>query len=186
MKVRLVQTNIIIVQIVGVALIVLTVLVPQAKSREGMLFVILLANLLSCVQFYYADARAGLYGLIVTTVRSVVYWVYAEKNKRAPVMIFFLFVLLQTSATMVGWDGWLSALTFVLLLNTYGQWQTNERTLRVCLLISALVFGFYCFSTRAYTGAINKWLQATSTIIAMVRLKNNCHRGSRSKCGLFS
>jgi len=143
--------------------------------------VILLANFLSCVQFFLVDARAGLFGLIVTTIRSVVYWFYANKDKKAPIAILFLFIFLQTGATIIGWDGWFSTLTFVLLLNTYGQWQTNENILRICLLISALILGIYCFGTHAYTGALNKWLQAISTIIAMVRLRRNISTGGANQ-----
>jgi uncharacterized membrane protein YoaT (DUF817 family) len=139
--------------------------------------VIVLANFLSCIQFFFVDARAGLFGLIVTTIRSVVYWAYASKNKKAPMVIFLLFVVLQTGATVIGWEGWLSILTLVLLVNTYGQWQSQEKVLRICLLISATIFGFYCFGTHAYTGAINKWIQAASTIIAMVRFHRSSSRG---------
>jgi hypothetical protein len=164
-------------QVVGVILIGLTLITPQAKSRSGMLFVILLANFLSCVQFFFVDAKAGMFGLIVTTIRSVVYWAFASKDKKAPLMIFLLFVVLQTASTFVGWEGWFSALTLCLLLNTYGQWQTNEKVLRICLLSSAVILGIYCFGTHAYTGAFNKWLQAVSTIIAMVRFSRSSVRG---------
>jgi uncharacterized membrane protein YoaT (DUF817 family) len=164
-------------QLVGVVLIALTLLAPQAKSRSGMLLLILLANLLSCVQFILVDARAGVFALIVTTVRSVVFWAYASKDKKAPVAVFVLFAALQTAATFVGWEGWLSALTLCLLLNTYGQWQTDEKTLRICLLFSALIFGVYCFGTHAYTGAINKWLQAASTVVAIARFGQGNTRG---------
>jgi len=163
--------NEIIAQIVGLVLIALTLFTPQAKSRKGMLFVILLANILSCVQFFFVGATAGLYALIVTTVRSVVYWYCASKGKRAHISIFILFVILQIGATVLGWSNWRSTLTLILLLNTYGQWQTNNKTLRICLLFSSLVLGIYCFHTHAYTGAINKWLQTSSAGLALYRFR---------------
>lgn len=164
-------TNEIIAQVSGLLLIGLTLLTPQAKSRKRMLAVILLANMLSCFQFYFVNATAGLFGLIVTTVRSLVYWLYAEKNKKAAVPVFVLFVVLQVAATIIGWDDWVSALTLVLVLNAYGQWQTNEKTLRICLLCSAVVLGVYCFMTHAYTGAANKWIQAGSAALALYRFR---------------
>jgi len=166
------QTNEIIAQIIGIVLIVLTLLSPQAKSKAGMLMVILLANILSCALFYFVDAKAGFFGLIVTTVRSFVYWLYANKTQRAPVFVLVAFAVLQIGATIIGWENWISALTFVLILNTYGQWQTNENVLRFCLLISAVVLGVYCLCTHAYTGAINKLLQAISTVLAIYRFRN--------------
>jgi hypothetical protein len=164
--------NEIIAQVIGVVLIILTLLTPQAKSRSGMLMVILLANLFSCALFYFVNAKAGFFGLIVTTVRSFVYWLYANKTQKAPIFMFVIFVILQIGATIIGWKNWISALTFVLVLNTYGQWQTNEKVLRICLLVSAVVFGVYCLCTHAYTGAINKWLQAISTVLALYRFRN--------------
>jgi len=166
------QMNEIIAQIIGIALIGLTLWSPQAKSRAGMLMVILLANLLSCAQFYFVDAKAGFFGLVVTTVRSFVYWLYASKTQRAPVFMFVVFVVLQICATVTGWENWISALTLALILNTYGQWQTNENILRLCLLVNAVVLGMYCLYTHAYTGAIDKLLQVMSTALALYRFRS--------------
>ncbi|MDR3012443.1 MAG: YgjV family protein, partial [Chitinispirillales bacterium] len=84
---------------------------------------------------------------------------------------FFLFLILQIGATILGWVSWWSFLTLALLLNTYGQWQTNKKILRICLLISSLIIGCYCFHAHAYTGAINKWLQALSAIVSIMRYR---------------
>ncbi|GHU48388.1 hypothetical protein FACS1894120_6810 [Clostridia bacterium] len=172
-------TNEIIAQIIGIVLIGVTLITPQAKSRTGMLAVILLANLLSCGQFYFVNATAGLFALIVTTARSFVYWLYSTKNKKAPNIIFFSFVLLQMGSTIIGWADWISALTLVLLFNTYGQWQTNEKVLRICLLISAVIMGFYCLFTGAYTGALNKWLQTGSVAVALWRFRKNTEENKK-------
>jgi len=166
------QTNEIIAQIIGIVLIGLTLLSPQAKSRTKMLVVILLANVFSCALFYFVDAKAGFFGLIITTVRSFVYWLYANKAQKAPMFLFIAFVILQICATIIGWENWLSVLTFALVLNTYGQWQTDEKVLRICLLASAVVIGVYCLCTHAYTGAVNKWLQAISTVLALYRFRS--------------
>jgi hypothetical protein len=165
------DSNYIIAQIIGLLLIVVTFLTPQAKSRRDMLAIILLANLFSCLQFYFVSAKAGLFGLIVTTIRSFVYCCYANKEKQSHKCLLVTFIILQVFATFLGWENWESALTISLVLNTYGQWQTKPQTLRICLLLSAILMGIYCFLTGAYTGALNKWLQAISTVIALWRFK---------------
>ncbi|MDR2971775.1 MAG: YgjV family protein, partial [Bacteroidales bacterium] len=101
-------TNEIIAQIIGVILIALTFFTPQVKSRNGMLFVILLANIASCAQFYFVSATAGFFALIVATIRSLVYWLYARKEKQAHILVFFLFLILQIGATILGWVSWWS------------------------------------------------------------------------------
>jgi hypothetical protein len=161
--------NLVIAQVIGVGLIILTLLTPQMKSRKMMLFIIMIANITSCAQFYFVNATAGLFALIITTIRSAVYWYYASKDKQAQIVVLIIFVVLQIGATALGWaDGW-SALTLVLILNTYGQWQTKNNVLRMCLTISSFVLGIYCFHTQAYTGALNKWLQTLSAIVAIIR-----------------
>ena len=165
--------NEIIVQVIGVFLIGMTLLTPQAKSRKSMLVIILMANLLSCALFFFARASAGFLGLIVTTIRSFVYWQYASRNKKPQFFVLNLFIVLQIAATIIGWEAWFSVLTFALLLNTYGQWQTNEKILRVCLLGSAVALGIYCIFTHAYTGAVNKFIQAFSATIALHRFKKS-------------
>ena len=161
--------NEIIAQLIGIPLIATTFLTPHFKTQSGMLFCIFIANILACAQFYFVDATAGFFSLIVTTVRSVAYWGFSYKHKKAPLVILIL--LAQIAATFIGWSDWVSAMTLALLFNTYGQWQTNEKVLRICLLISALCIGLYCFHTRAYTGAFSKLLQAGSTALALYRTK---------------
>jgi len=163
--------NIIIAQIIGIPLIITTLITPHFKTRSGMLFCILLANCLSCVQFYFVGANAGLFGLTVTTVRSVVYWGYSHKDETPPLIMLISFILLQIAATFIGWSNWASAMTLALLFNTYGQWQSNKKILRICLLINAIFIGFYCFYTHAYTGTLNKLLQAGSTAWALHRTR---------------
>jgi hypothetical protein len=136
-----------------------------------MLLIILTANLPSCAMFFFVDARAGLFGLIVTTVRLVVYWGYSYKDKKAPIFILVLFILGQIAATFAGWDDWASALALALIFNTYGQLQTNEKKLRCCLLASAVFIGVYCLMTHAYIGAVNKLIQAISATLALYRFK---------------
>lgn len=163
-------TNEIIAQVIGVALIVATILSPHFKTRRGMLASILIANVLSCLMFFFVDARTGLFALIVTTIRSIVYWWYSTKDKKAPLFIFIFFFIAQIAATALGWVNLMSLLTLGLLFNTYGQWQTKEKMLRICLLISALCIGVYCLYTGAYTGAINKFLQSGSVVLAFYRI----------------
>jgi len=161
------RTNEIIAQIIGIALIVTTLLTPHPKTRSGMLMAILVANILSCAMFHFVDAKSGLFGLIVTTVRSIVYWGYSYKDKKSPLFVLVFFLITQIIATFVGWENWASAITLVLVLNTYGQWQTNKKVLRICLALSAFFMGFYCLYTNAYAGGINKFLQVVSTLVAM-------------------
>ena len=156
-------------QVIGVILIVITIISPHPKTRSGILFSILVANILSCLQFYFLDAKTGLFALIVTTVRSVVYWAYSSKQKIAPLSILTIFIVAQIAATVTGWVDWASLLTLCLLFNTYGQWQTKENVLRYCMMISAILLGVYCVYAHAYTGAINKFLQAISAMLAIYK-----------------
>ena len=169
--VLLMSTNEIIAQIIGVVLILTTILTPHPKTRHGMLLVILVANILACTQFYFVDAKTGLFGLIVTATRSVVYWGFSLKNKKAPLVVFVFFLVAQTASTFLGWDDWFSILTLSLLFNTYGQWQKDDKILRICLIINAALLGFYCIHAHAYTGAVNKFLQSISAIIALYRMR---------------
>ena len=161
----------VIAQVIGVVLIVLTIILHHLKARKSMLCLILIANVLSCLQFYFLDARAGLFALIVATVRSVAYWAYSGKQKTPPLYVFVIFVLAQIAATVAGWVDWASLLTLCLLFNTYGQWQTKENVLRYCLLISSILLCIYCINSQAYTGAINKFLQAVSALYAIYMAK---------------
>jgi hypothetical protein len=171
----------IVAQIIGVVLIMTTLLTPHARTKRSILLVILIANILSCAMFYFVDAKTGLFGLLVTTVRSIIYWGYSLHNRRTPLFVLILFIFAQIAATVIGWVDWISMFTVALILNTYGQWQSSVKVLRVCLLLSAVSIGIYCLYTHAYTGAANKFIQAGSTVVALFYNRQNGNDPSISK-----
>ena len=170
--------SVIIAQIIGLILIVLTILAPHFKTRKNILATALTANIMSCLMFLLVDARTGLFALIVTAIRSIVYWGYSTKGKKAPFIVFMIFMFLQIAATALGWVNIVSLLTLGLLFNTYGQWQIDESVLRICLIASAICIGVYCLYTGAYTGAINKFLQCGSTSFAIYRTRKRIDRAN--------
>jgi len=163
-------TNEIIAQIIGAVIILTTILSPHFKTRLGILTLILTANILSCVMFFVIDARTGFFALIVTTIRSSIYWAYSfinHSDKKIPAYIFIIFTIAQAAAIVIGWVDWVSIFMLGLVFNSYGQWQTKDSVLKVCLLLSSICVGIYCLHTGAFTGAINKFLQSGSTSIAL-------------------
>ncbi|MDR0930226.1 MAG: YgjV family protein [Clostridiales bacterium] len=164
--------NQIIAQIVGVILTILCIILPHFKKKSTLMFWNIVANLLWALQFFLVGGAiaGGLTGL-VATARSITFYHYSTKDKRAPFWVMILFVALQLIFVAITWNGWLCIFMITSACNAYGQWQKDLKILRIMLIIATLSNGFYCLLTGAYAGVVNEWLQTVSCFIALWRFR---------------
>lgn len=157
-------------QIVGVFVIVAVVVAPHLKNKRDLLLVLLLANALTVVQFALLGAATEVAVITVSTFRTLVFYLYSRREMRAPLWVFVGICVLQGGAVALTWKSALSLLMLFDMVQTYGQWQTNMKVLRVCTIIAAIPIGIYNFAVKGYMGAINQAGQAVSASYALWNL----------------
>jgi len=176
------MNNFLIAQILGVILIILCVTSIQMKTKQRIVFVSLIANLVFVTQFIFLGRWTGVIVGAVTVMRCLIFYLYARKGKRSPVWILAVLILLYIGGVIWTWDSWYCAFTLLAVINIYGQWQTNVKFLRLGLLSANIGIGIYSVLTMAYMGALNELLQIFSVAIALWRYRNDkTHHPSNNK-----
>jgi len=65
------------------------------------------------------------------------------------------------------WKGWFCLLMLFDVGQTYGQWQTNLKMLRISIIVTSVPIGIYNLIVHGYTGAVNSLVQLLSAGAAL-------------------
>ncbi|MCL1964738.1 MAG: YgjV family protein [Firmicutes bacterium] len=154
-------------QIIGVIVIIVFVIAPHMKTKPALLLCIVIGNLLTVIEFLLLGAMTEVAVISISTVRSIVFFLYSRSEKRAPAWVFLLFAGMQGGAVFVTWENWVSLLMLFDVVQTYGQWQTNMKILRISAIVTSVPIAVYNILVGGYTGAVNQCCQAVSASIAL-------------------
>ncbi|MDR0483646.1 MAG: YgjV family protein [Cellulomonadaceae bacterium] len=154
-------------QAVGVVVIILNAIAPHRKAKSSVLLFLLLGNVLTVVQFALLGATTEVAVIAISTIRSLCFFLYSRRDKRAPLWLLAVFIALQCGAVAATWGGPLSLLVLFDVVQTYGQWQTNMKVLRMCTIVASIPLAIYDLLVKGFTGALNQIIQAVSASIAL-------------------
>jgi len=154
-------------QIIGVFAIIAFVIAPHMKKKSHLLIFVIFGNLFTVVEFLLIGSMTEVAVISISTIRTITFYVFSRYEKRAPVWLLIIFMSMQGAAVFVTWKSWVSLLMLFDILQTYGQWQTNMKVLRILTIIGAIPIGIYNIIVGGYTGAINQFLQAISSAVAL-------------------
>jgi len=154
-------------QIVGVFAIIAFVIAPHMKKKTNLLIFVTFGNLFTVVEFLLLSSMTEVAVISISTVRTITFFMFSRYDKRAPVWLLVVFMSMQGAAVYFTWKSWVSLLMLFDIVQTYGQWQTNMKVLRILTIIGAIPIGIYNIIVGGYTGAVNQFLQAVSSAIAL-------------------
>ena len=161
----------ILAQIVGIILIIVCVIAPQRKTRDGILLFSLFGNVLWALQFLLLGDIGGVLTGCVTIVRTGIFYIYARNSKKAPIWIMALLAIVMIGVNILKWRSWASILLMLGVVNIYGQWQEKKTVMRGALAWTTVFNGIYCVLMGAYTGAVNEFMQTASAGAALWRFR---------------
>jgi len=159
--------NNILSQSLGILAILAFFIAPHMKSKTQLLMFIIAGNIFTVAEFALLGAMTEVAVISISVVRSVTFFVFSKYGKRAPLWVCLLFMAAQGGAVALTWKSWVSLLMLFDMVQTYGQWQTNMKTLRILTIVGAIPIGIYNILVGGYTGAVNQFGQAASSAIAL-------------------
>jgi len=162
----------VIAQIFGFIVVILCMIMPHMKTKSSMLGVNLAVHILQILQFLLLSATPGVYSSISATIRSVILFLYARKQKRAPKKVLVGLIILQIGMVIYSWESWWSICVMVAVTNIYGQWQKDLKITRIMAIVTSIAFGIYSWYSGAYVGVMNELLLIYSTGFALWRFRN--------------
>lgn len=137
----------------GVALIVNTSGRLFKKQSTNLIFATI-TNILIAISFYLLGAYMGLICMLVSAIRTFVFYLYAKNGWHKNIALLVLFILLYLGTNFISFTNWLEYTLIALkgITYTYGAWQHKPQIFRVLSIASC---GFTIWYNVLYAGYVN-------------------------------
>lgn len=148
------------------------------KKQHHSLLVNIFASFFNLLSYLFLTAYMGMIGLIVSTIRSIVFYLFSKNDweKRLSLLIFFIIAQLGACILTSALSEFI-LIDFVLVffkgtLYTYGSWQHNVHIFRWSSIISCIVAIIYNILHLGYMNAASEVFSILALIYIMVKEAN--------------
>ncbi len=164
------MNSFIIVQALGAATLILSVVSMQFRRKETFLLLQMLGALLFIVQFILTGMYTAAAMFVVAAVRGVVYYYFKKKSLKPSLAVLLIF---QSALVVSAYFTWQNAWSIIpvgtTMLKTWGTWQDDMTLVRATTLVTQLCMIAYNLTAAIYTGALTEALNAVSSTVAVWR-----------------
>ena len=161
-----------IVQSLGIIGLIFYGVSFQMKTKEKLLLVQVMSNIFVTVQFLLLMALTGAVQTLIGVIRGIVFYFFKKKDLKPNIAVLIIFEIAIILGTVFTWENILSILPLIgMTVNLYGQWQDNMKTVRICAIISGVLWSIYAFNTGVYTAVLNEILKISSSLIGLWRYR---------------
>ena len=160
----------ILAQILGAIGLLGIVVGIQQKSKDKVLLIYLIVNVIFTAQYFCLGAYVGAAIYIVNTIRTGVFYYYKKKDMKPSYWVLMLFIVSAIVSGAITWQNIYSIIPVaVTVFYTYSIWQDNVKIIRIGTLTVAAGWLVYNLIVMAYSGAAAELVHFISAIVAMVR-----------------
>ena len=162
-------------QVLAFISLILNVVSRGFKKQSHSILVNMVSNifgLLSCLLLF---AYMGMAGLIVSTVRSIVFYIFSKNNWEKKLWLLLLFIGLQLGVCIftsaVSGFVWIDFVLIMLKssLFAFGCWQHNVKVFRISSILSCIMAIIYYLLYLGYVNAVSEFLSIVLLVIVMIR-----------------
>lgn len=138
------------------------------KEQEKNLLFNIITNVMFTLSYFFLGAYVGMIGIVVSIIRSVVFYIFVKKKWEKKVWLLVLFIILFLVSC--GLSSLLSrefvVLNFILVVLkgisfTYGSWQHNIKVFRLCSIIA-------CSLSVVHDALVHGWLNMSAEALSIV------------------
>lgn len=159
----------IIVSILSIFLYVMSV---QFKKKKNILTTQIGASFCYLIVYVIKGAWSGVFIEILEELKNIIFIKIEKNNKKIPLYILIIFILLLIIVSIIFYDGPLSLLplliNILLFTSTYFK---NPKYIRYTMLIAGLLWAIYNIYVGAYIICVGNVLEIISATISIIRYK---------------
>lgn len=163
----------VIYYVVSILSIFLYVMSVQFKEKKKILVTQIFASFCYLAVYIIKGAMSGVAVEILEELKDIFFIKYEEQDKKIPVFILVIFIILLVGVSVIFYDGILSLLPLVinifLFVSTYFK---NPNYIRWMMAICGILWGIYNIYVGAYIIVIGNILEIVSALVAIKRFKN--------------
>ena len=160
------------VQILGIIGLIFYAVSFQMKTKENLLIMQVISNVFTTIQFVLTMAVTGAVHTLLGVIRGIVFYFFKKRDLNPNKIALVIFEIAIILGTIFTWSGMLSILPLIgMTANLYGQWQNNMKIVRICAVISAILWSVYAFYTGVYTAMLTEIFKMASSLIGLWRFR---------------
>lgn len=165
-----INTKIIIAQIIGFIALLLLVIVFQKNNRKSMLRLMMVAALLYSVHFFILGALTGSALNLLNMFRSYVFASRDDKQWAKYNWWLYVFIGAIIILGVTTWGGWYSILALTaVLVQTIAFWSTNTKFIRYISLLVPPCWFAYNYIVGSIPGMITEVMILSSLLVGIYR-----------------
>lgn len=159
--------------IVSILSIFLYVMSVQFKKKEHILTTQIGASICYLIVYVIKGAWSGVCVEILEELKNFIFIKIEKNEKKIPLYVLIIFILLLVSVSIIFYDGPLSLMplliNILLFTSTYFK---NPKYIRYTMIIAATLWGIYNIYVGAYIICIGNALEIVSALISIKRYKD--------------
>jgi hypothetical protein len=161
-----------IIQILGIFGFIFYTLSFQMKTKENLLIMQAVSNVFATIQFLLTEALTGAVHTLLGVIRGFVFYFYKKRDLKPNKIVLIIFEVAIILGTVFTWENILSCLPLIgMTVNLYGQWQNDMKIVRICAVISAVLWSVYAFYAGVYMVMLTEIMKIISSIIGLWRFR---------------
>ncbi len=161
----------IVAQLFGILVIIANVLSMQMKSKKQIIFMFILANLFSAINFILLQSYSGAIICFFAIIQTFINKIFERKEQNIPKIVILIYVIISIILGTITFNTIIDILPIICsILYTITIIQNKEKNIRRISLVNIILLIVYDIVCQAYTAAISDSLMTISTLVGMYRL----------------
>lgn len=172
----------IVAQIVGLLYTTACVASVQFRNRRNILLALLVAGLLNNVAMIILGEYSGMAMNTVGILLNIVAYFYSRADKVMPKWLLGIFLLAEIVVCIMTFQNWHSLFVFVAQVAfVFSMGSKKENIVRWYLLANGVLWTVFNVIIGSYGSAIGSAFFTISTLVALVRYKNQVKSSKKHK-----
>ncbi len=161
----------IVAQFFGILVIIANVLSMQMKNKKQIIFMFILANLFSAINFILLQSYSGAIICSFAIIQTLINKIFENKEQKVPKMVILIYIVISIILGAITFNGFIDIIPIICsILYTMSIIQDKERNIRKISLLNIILWIIYDVVCQAYTAAISDLFMTISTLVGMYRL----------------
>lgn len=157
-------------QIFGILVIIANVLSMQMKKKKQIIFMFVLANLFSAINFVLLESYSGAIICFFAIVQTYINKIFENREKRIPNIVIEIYIIISIILGAITFKNIIDILPIMCsILYTITIVQNKEKNIRKITLINIIIWLIYDITCKAYTTAISDTIMIISALIGIYK-----------------
>lgn len=149
----------------------------QMKHKKQIIFLFILANLFSSINFLLLESYSGALICGFAIIQTLINKIFENKGIKIPKVIIGIYILISIILGGITYTNYIDILPIICsILYTLTILQEKERNIRKISFLNILLWVVYDIASKAYTASLSDIFDTISTLIGIYRFdvkKNN-------------